>query len=251
VTPRARGTSDDRKPPAPGTSGAVPAARGAGPRDTAVVPEKVLRTTVVREKVLRTTVVREKVLRTTVRALATDGFARTTARSIAALGGFAPGVIYYYFTDLDALHSAALEFTSQEREARYRDTVLRVPNAVTLVARLRELYEEDSAQGHIEAIQELISAARPGTLLAAAVSAQTHRWEALAEEVIRSVLRGSPLARLVRPRVLARAAVSYYLGLQTLTYLDGDADRPRAAFAQAARLAAAYDKVPRLRRPAH
>jgi AcrR family transcriptional regulator len=80
------------------------------------------------------------------------------------------------------------------------------------------------------------------------VAAQTSRWEALAEEVLRALLRGSPLARLVQPPVAARAAVSYYLGLQTLTYLDGDSQRPRAAFAQAARLAAAYDKLPRLRR---
>jgi hypothetical protein len=119
---------------------------------------------------------------------------------------------------------------------------------VALVERLRELYAEDPGSGHIEAIQELISAARPGTALAAAVAEHTRRWEALAEEVIRSLLRGSPLARLVKPAVVARAAVAYYLGLQTLTYLDGDASRPEAAFAQAARLAAAYDRLPRVRK---
>jgi AcrR family transcriptional regulator len=192
--------------------------------------------------------IREKVLRATVASLARHGFARTTARSIAALGGFAPGVIYYYFEDLDALHVAAMEYTSRDREDRYRGSVLDVPDARTLVTRLRELYHEDSDAGHIEAIQELISAARPGTPLAASVAEQTRRWEALAEEVIRALLRGSPLAKLVRPPVVARAVVAYYLGLQTLTYLDGDADRPAAAFAQATRLAAVYDKLPRVRR---
>jgi len=192
--------------------------------------------------------IREKVLRAAVASLAAHGFARTTARSIASLGGFAPGVIYYYFADLDALHVATMEFTSQDREQRYRDAVLDVTDARTVVRRLRELYQEDAGSGHIEAIQELISAARPGTPLAASVAEQTRRWEALAEDVIRSLLRGSPLAKLVKPPVLARAAVSYYLGLQTLTYLDGDASRPEAAFAQAARLAAAYDKLPRVRR---
>ena len=190
----------------------------------------------------------DRVLQAAVQALARQGYAGTTARSIAAIGGFAPGVIYYYFADLDAVHVATLEHTSREREARYRATVLDVTSAVELVERLRVVYQEDTESGHIEAIQELISAARPGTPLAVAVAAQTRRWESLAEEVIRDLLRGSPLARLVKPATLARAAVSYYLGLQTLTYLDGDADRPRAAFAQAARLAAAYDKLPRLRR---
>jgi AcrR family transcriptional regulator len=190
----------------------------------------------------------DRVLQAAVQALARHGYAGTTARSIAAIGGFAPGVIYYYFADLDAVHAATLEHTSREREARYRTTLAGVTSAVSLVQRLRSLYQEDTDSGHIEAIQELISAARPGTPLAAQVAAQTQRWEALAEEVLRALLRGSPLARLVQPPVAARAAVSYYLGLQTLTYLDGDSQRPRAAFAQAARLAAAYDKLPRLRR---
>lgn len=72
--------------------------------------------------------------------------------------------------------------------------------------------------------------------------------EALAEQVIRGLLRGSPLARLVKAPTVARAVVAYYMGMQTLTHLDGDAERPRAAFAQAAKLAAAFDKLPRLRR---
>lgn len=194
--------------------------------------------------------VRQRVLRAAIQALSIHGFAGTTARSIAAIGGFAPGVIYYYFADLDALHVAAMEYTSRDREERYREQVLGVPDASTLVRRLRALYREDAESGHIEAIQELISAARPGTPLAAAVAEHTKRWEALAEEVVRSLLRGSPLARLVQPAVAARAAVSYYLGLQTLTYLDGDSSRPETAFAQAAKLAAAYDKLPRIRRTA-
>jgi AcrR family transcriptional regulator len=193
---------------------------------------------------------REKVLRAAVQSLAADGFARTTARSIAGLGGFAPGVIYYYFADLDAVHVAAMEFTSRDREERYRSVIAGVTDARTLVARLRDLYREDAESGHIEAIQELISAARPGTPLAEAVASHTRRWEALAEEVLRALLRGSPLARLVQPPVVARAVIAYFLGLQTLTYLDGDGTRPEAAFAQAARLAAAYDKLPRVPRSA-
>jgi AcrR family transcriptional regulator len=194
--------------------------------------------------------IRERLLRATIQALATDGFARTTARSIAARGGFAPGVIYYYFADLDALYVEAHGFTSREREARYREVLAGVPDAVTLVERLRELYREDAASGHIEAIQELISAARPGSPLAAAVAEHARRWETFAEEVVRSLLRGSPLARLVKAPVVARAAVSYYIGLQTVTYLDGDSSRPDDAFAQATKLAAAYDRLPRIRRAA-
>jgi AcrR family transcriptional regulator len=190
----------------------------------------------------------ERVLQATVRSLAAHGYAKTTARSIAATGGFAPGVIYYHFSDLDEALVATAQYTSDAREARYRAELLGVTSAVTLIEKLRMLYEEDAASGHIEAVQELVAAARPGSALAAAVAAQTRRWEELAEQVLRDILRGSPLARLVKVPVLARAAVAYYLGLQTLTHLDGDASRPRASFDQAARLAAAFDKLPKLRR---
>jgi AcrR family transcriptional regulator len=188
------------------------------------------------------------VLQATMQSLAANGYAKTTARSIAATGGFAPGVIYYHFSDLDEAMVATAAYTSGTREERYRAALLGVTSASTLIRRLRALYAEDTESGHIEALQELIAAARPGTELAAEVARQTRLWETFAEQVLRDVLRGSPLARLVRVPVAARAAVAYYLGLQTLTHLDGDHSRPQAAFDQAARLASAFDKLPRLRR---
>jgi len=191
---------------------------------------------------------RERILQAAIQALATHGYAKTTARSIAALGGFAPGVLYYHFSDLDDVLQAAVAYASDTREARYRAMVIGVDNAVELIAVLRKLYEEDAASGHIEAVQEMVAAARPGSPLAEAIAAQTRRWEELAEVVIRNLLRGKPLARLVNVPVASRAVVAYYLGMQTLTHIDRDATRPAAAFAQAARLAVAFDRIPRLRR---
>jgi AcrR family transcriptional regulator len=191
---------------------------------------------------------RDRILQATVRALVTHGYAGTTARSIAAIGGSAPGVLYYHFADLDDVLRAAVAYSSDVREERYRATVLGVTSAVELVSLLRRLYGEDAESGHIEAVQELVAAARPGSPLAEAIAAQTRRWESLAEQVLRTLLRGKPLARLVNVPVAARAAVAYYLGMQTLTHIDRDASRPEAAFAQAARLAAAFDRIPRLRR---
>ena len=63
---------------------------------------------------------RQRILAATVRTLAELGFARTTARSIAKSGGFAPGVIYYHFADLDDLFVATVEVTSADRFARYQ-----------------------------------------------------------------------------------------------------------------------------------
>jgi AcrR family transcriptional regulator len=190
---------------------------------------------------------RERILQAAVLALATHGYAGTTARSIAALGGFAPGVIYYHYDDLDALLVATAQYTSAARETRYRSAVTGITSGVGLVRQLRWLYAEDAESGHVAAVKELIAGARPGTPLATAINAVTRGWEDLVEQVVRDLLRGKPMARYVNVPVIARAAVAYYLGMQTLTHLDQDASRPDAAFAQAERLAAIFDKLPRRR----
>ena len=182
--------------------------------------------------------------------LVRHGYGGTTARAIAQVGGFAPGVIYYHFADLDDLLVAALERTSGARVDRYRAELAGLDRAVPVVARLRELYDEDSETGHIAAVQELYAGARPGTRLAAQLALETTKWEDLAEEQLTVLLRGKPLASVVRVRVLAGAAVAFYLGMETLTHLDGDRSRPETLFAQGARLAAIFDRVPRMRRRA-
>src|SRR5688572_20719236 len=102
---------------------------------------------------------RERILRAAMRTLADLGFARTTARAIADTGGFAPGVIYYHFADLDDLFAATVEFTSQARLTRYRAETEGVTSAAELITRLRGLFTEDRAEGHIAAVQELVAAA--------------------------------------------------------------------------------------------
>jgi AcrR family transcriptional regulator len=191
---------------------------------------------------------RDRVLEAALDCLVRNGYGGTTARAIAQAGGFAPGVIYYHFADLDDLLVAALERTSGARIDRYRAELSGVDRAVPAIARLRELYDEDTETGHIAAVQELYAGARPGTRLAAQLALETRKWEDLAEARLTALLRGKPLGSAVRARVLAGAAVAFYLGMETLTHLDGDRSRPATFFTQAARLAAIFDRVPRLKR---
>jgi len=104
--------------------------------------------------------------------------------------------------------------------------------------------------GHIAAIQEMYAGATPGSRLAAQLALETRHWEELAGELLTALLRGKPLASVVRVPVLASAAVAFYLGMETLTHLDGDRSRPATLFDQAARLAVIFDRVPRLNRRA-
>jgi AcrR family transcriptional regulator len=184
---------------------------------------------------------RQRVLRAAVRTLADEGFARTTARAIARTGGFAPGVIYYHFTDLDDLFVATAQFTSEARLERYRAEIEGVTSAVELVRRLRRLYAEDDAEGHIAAVQELVAAATAAPRLAEQVRAQTARWEDLAEAAIGRLLAGTPFATLAPVRELASAAVATYLGMEMLSHLDADRTAPAPLFDAAERVAALFD----------
>ncbi|WP_354638530.1 TetR/AcrR family transcriptional regulator [Kitasatospora camelliae] len=193
---------------------------------------------------------RNRILDATLASLVRNGYGGTTARAIAQCGGFAPGVIYYHFADLDDLVVATLIHTCEARARRYRSELSGVDRGARVVELLRELYDEDTESGHIAAVQEIYAGARPDSRVAERLLLETRRWEELAEEVLTTLLRGKPLASLVEVPVVASAAVAFYLGMETLTHLDGDRSRPAQLFDQAARLAAVFDRIPRLRRRA-
>jgi AcrR family transcriptional regulator len=189
---------------------------------------------------------RERILNATIQTLCLRGYPGTTARAIASTGGFAPGVIYYYFADLDDLLVETASFTSERRMTRYREVLAGTKKAAQTVTRLRTLYDEDRLCGHIAAVQELVAGCRPGSKLAERIAKVTRDWELMAEEVLRELLRGLPFARMLSVPVLARSSVAFYLGMQTLSHVDGDEGRIEQTFAQALRLARVLDRLPRL-----
>lgn len=184
---------------------------------------------------------KDRILRAAVETLATQGYATSTARAIATTGGFAPGVIYYHFEDLEDLLLAALRYTSDNRMDRYSSRTAEALGAGELLAALRELYEEDVATGHIAAVQELVAGAVGSTRLADGVRAEVRRWEDFTETLLVRLLADTPLAGLVPSREAAMAAMAFYLGLEMLTHLDGNRSRAETVFTSAVPLAALLD----------
>jgi AcrR family transcriptional regulator len=183
------------------------------------------------------------VVRAALRTLATDGFAATSARAIARRGGFAPGVIYYHFEDLEHLLLAALESTSELRLAHYREELAGVTSAADLLLRLRALYAEDLAAGHVAAVQELVAGAASSPRLGPAIVERLRPWLRLTEEVARRFLSGTPLESVVPASELGLAVVALYLGMETLTHLDRDRTGADSLFAAAAPAAAMFDSL--------
>jgi AcrR family transcriptional regulator len=182
---------------------------------------------------------RSRILHATVNTLAQEGYAGTTARAIAAKGGFAPGVIYYHFKDLDDLFLATMRFTSEGRLERYRRGTEGITNAVDLLERLRSLYFEDADIGHIAAVQELMTA--PSQPMAERTREEVRRWQSFAEDVITNLVADTPFAAFVPVHQAAEAAVAFYLGMEMLMHLDGDRTRPDSFFGVAQHAAVMID----------
>jgi AcrR family transcriptional regulator len=181
---------------------------------------------------------RIRILRATIDTLGAQGFATTTARAIAVTGGFAPGVIYYHFEDLEDVFLAAVRYTSDRRMERYAELTAPATDPPAMLRALRALYAEDVATGHIAAVQELTVGARSSPRLAEGVRAEIARWEEYAETLLHRLTAGTPLADLIPARAAATAVMAFYLGLEMLTHLDGSRERGDALFAAAEPLAA-------------
>src|SRR6266511_3550214 len=144
---------------------------------------------------------------------------------------------------LAELFVATARFTSDARLACYRAETDGVTSAVELVRRLRALYAEDGAEGHIAAVQELIAAANTSARLAEEVRASTAVWQDFAASTISRLIDGTPFAALVPVRELATAAVAAYLGMEMLSHLDIDRTSPTGMFDAAERAAAMFEAL--------
>ena len=184
---------------------------------------------------------RDKIIHAALEALRTKGFGGASARTIAAVAGVKPGLIFYYFPTLDELLLAALRDSSEERLARHREAAQAVATPRELVALLRRIYEEDTASGHIRVVSEMIAGSVSRPELGRQVMQLWEPWVALAEQSVTRVLADSPLAALASPRELALAGVTFYLGANLVTHLGQATETVDALLASAERLAGMLD----------
>ncbi len=181
--------------------------------------------------------------------LAVEGHGGTTERSIARTGGFAPDIVYHHFDDLEALFVAALRHTSQARRARYDEVLGSCTDATQLLSRLRGLYAEDTRdEGHIAAVQELFTASSSSPRLREELLTQVDSWSDLAATAIGRLVQGTTFEGLVPSRDIGMLAVATFLGVQTLTHLDGDRSRIESLFTTAEPAAVLWDAFSGARR---
>jgi AcrR family transcriptional regulator len=186
---------------------------------------------------------RRRILDAALDTLRSEGFSGTTARAIAARGDVNPALIFYHFGGVTELLLAALDESSEERLAHWREVAGSVDTARDLVAAMRRLYDEDRHAPHVTVVQELINAGTFSAELGPELMRRMQPWIEFAREVIDRVLGDSPLRRALDTDDLAFALIALYLGSEQVSRLQGDSRRIDSLFAAARRVAPMVDEM--------
>ena len=186
---------------------------------------------------------RQRLIRAATVTLQAKGFAGCTSRAIGAAGKFNQALIFYHFGSVHELLLAALDQSSTRRLERYREALAGIQSLGQLVAAMRQLYEEDLAEGHVAVVRELVAGASSSPPLGRAIVARMDPWVSFGEETLAGLVSGTSLETMIPTRDLAFAITAFYLGIESVVHLDGDRGPVASVFAAAAQLAPLADAL--------
>jgi len=192
---------------------------------------------------------RQGLIDAAVETLKAEGFAGSSARSIARRAGCNQGLVFYHFGSVVNLLLAALDSVSASRRDRYSAAVDAVESPSDLVDVATSIFEEDLDAGDVSVLVEMIAGASSTPGLGAEVAQRIAPWTEFARRSVEAALGESALASLVPSDDVAHAVVAMYVGLEMLSHLDGDRGPARALFGHARALAALLSPPPPPDRP--
>jgi len=187
---------------------------------------------------------RERLLDGAMKAIREHGIAGVSARTVAAAAGVNQALVFYHFGTVDELLVAACRAATEERVARYRERFADVGSLRELLDLGRGLHAEESRQGNVTVLAQLLAGAQADERLAAPVRSALHLWSDEIETVLRRLLDGSPLADVADPAGLAHAVAAAFIGLEL--YEGVDPSGTGAALDALHRLAVLLDVVEEL-----
>lgn len=168
---------------------------------------------------------KQQILEAAFETLREEGFSAATSRAVARRGGFNQALVFYYFGSMDGLLLAALDRTNEQRLAAYRETLAAASTVEDVLAGIANLFEEDLESGHITVVSQMIAGSVGRPELAPQMLKRMEPWLELCEQTLERVAPGSPLTAAVGRPDAAYAIVTFYLGANLLTQLEGDRTR--------------------------
>jgi AcrR family transcriptional regulator len=189
----------------------------------------------------RSSETRSALVNAAVEVLRSEGFAKATARTIAAKAGCNQSLVFYHFGSVVNLLLAALDEVSAKRRERYEVGLEGVGRPSDLVELATRVFSEDLDTGDAAVLVEMIAGATSTPGLGAEVKARVEPWTEFASSALEKTVGELPLAGLAPPKEIAHAVVALYLGLELLSHLDGDRSDAIALFDRARKLATLAD----------
>ncbi len=180
---------------------------------------------------------RDRLLDAAIETLVADGYASASARAIAGRAGCNQAVIYYHFGSVDDLLSQAVNRSGQARLDRYRAAMADLTDPAEILTTWRELHQEDIDIGHVPALVELLGGVASSETLREGLKEAVEPSMAFITETIDRVVAAIGLDGVVPVEAAADAVFSLFLGVEMLTHVDGDTERPEKLFAAGQRFA--------------
>jgi AcrR family transcriptional regulator len=198
----------------------------------------------VREKPARkASTTRGRIMEAALATLREEGFAGTTARSIAARGGFNQALIFYHFGSVANLLLEAFRRNSESQVARYREAASRVSSLSDLVEIARRLHAEDIESGSVTAVTQLMAAAASDPELGRSILDRFEEWIGLVQDALSRAADAQPLAVMVPPREAAYAISALFLGIELMSRLDPERSEATAVFDMMASIARMIEQL--------
>lgn len=190
---------------------------------------------------------RDKLLDAAAVALAEDGVAGVSARTVATRAGVNQALVFYHFGSVSGLLDAAVRRSIDLAVASYRDRLADVGTLGELLSLGGDLHAVEKGRGNVLQMAQVMAGAMRDETLAEAARYAMDRWTAEVEVALRRVLRPTPLHGLVDPRGLARAVSAGFLGVELHDAVDPEAaEEALVALDAIGALVSALDVLPPL-----
>ncbi|MEA2703726.1 MAG: hypothetical protein QOD63_1671 [Actinomycetota bacterium] len=171
------------------------------------------------------------------------GFTATSARAIAASGGFNQALVFYHFGSVNDLLLAALDRTSEQRMVRYKAAVDAVHTLPDLLRVASEMYREDLDGDHVAVLAELIAGSSSAPELGPEIAARIDPWIRFTEEAVARVVAESSLSETLRSRDVAFGIVALYVGVALLVRLGDERTGAESLFEAGTSLATLFGNL--------
>jgi AcrR family transcriptional regulator len=173
---------------------------------------------------------RLRIVEAAVATIKREGITGTSARAIARTGGFNQALIFYHFGSIDEVLMAAIEHTSRQRIARYRERLADVTTLPDLARVATDLHAEDMEEGNLTVLTQLMAGAAGHEVLGPRLREAFDPWIEIVVESLRTAIGGSPYEKLVPLEDMGYAVSALFLGIELLTHLDPTRSRDETLF---------------------